>query len=77
MRLRRLKQHDASRDLARKRLARLPIPDALSWGDVCLAGVWRELEDYRKDSAPHRLDEARRGLQSMLGLMDDLQNRLP
>ncbi|MFI6496017.1 hypothetical protein [Nonomuraea typhae] len=48
----------------------------LDWVDNALAGVWKALEEYRKEPSLDQLDEAERGLQMTLGAIDDLRKRL-
>jgi hypothetical protein len=63
------------RERAAGRLERISRAEVLDWTDVSLSGVWKALEDYRKEPAADLLEEAERGLQMALGAVDDLRRR--
>lgn len=63
------------RERASKRLSALDKGMVLDWTDVCLAGVWKALEDYRKAPDEALLLEAESGLQQVLGAVDALRIR--
>jgi len=72
--LRKRPQPHAYRAKAASRMATLPTGDVLDWADAYAAEVWKGLEDYRK-GVPVALDEIERGLQCLLGIVDDLRRR--
>lgn len=63
------------RERASKRLSTHDKGFVLDWTDVCLAGVWKALEDYRKAPDTSLLKEAESGLQQVLGAVDVLRTR--
>jgi hypothetical protein len=66
---------DPLRAKAAKRLDRLATTDVLNWGDAVGSGLAKALDDYRREPSPDSLLEARRGAQSLLGVLDVLDRR--
>lgn len=66
---------DPVRAKVSKRLGRMAEVDVLDWADNVGSGVARALQDYRKDGSSESLAEARRGVQSLLGVLDALDAR--
>ncbi|WP_130335250.1 hypothetical protein [Streptomyces sp. BK022] len=66
---------DPVRGKVAKRLDRLPTGDVLDWADSVGSGLAKALDDYRKQATPESLLEARRGAQSLLGVLDVLSRR--
>ena len=67
------------RERARGRLAKVSRDEVFSWAELAMAGSWKALEDARgtADAALYEvsLEELERGLQQVLGAVDDLRNR--
>jgi hypothetical protein len=68
-------QHDPARRKARERMSRLPIGEILDWADQAGSGVAKALNDYRRDGTSESLEDARVGLQTLLGVVEELQSR--
>lgn len=66
---------DSVRAKAKKRLGRLQTVDILNWADQAGSGVAKALDDYRRIGTSESLEEARIGLESLLGLVEVLQER--
>lgn len=66
---------DSVRAKAFERMDRLSRTEILDWSDMAGSGVARALQDYRRHETPESLEEARMGLQSLLGCVDVLQKR--
>lgn len=66
---------DPVREKVAKRLDRLPTGDVLDWADSVGSGMARALGDYRRDGGLESLEEAHRGAQSLLGVLDVLSKR--
>ncbi|MDX3260823.1 hypothetical protein PV336_16520 [Streptomyces sp. MI02-2A] len=66
---------DPIRRKAASRLDRLPTADILDWADTVGSGLAKAIDDYRKQATPESLMEARRGAQSLLGVLDVLDRR--
>jgi len=66
---------DSVRAKAFERMDRLSRMEILDWADMAGSGVARALQDYRRHETPESLEEARIGLQSLLGCVDAIQKR--
>lgn len=60
---------------AQVRFSRISKAEVMDWVDNAMAGAWKAMEEYRKAPSLDQLDEAERGLQMVLGAVDDLRNR--
>lgn len=76
MRLRNRTAVSEPRKTAAKRMTRLGIGEAIAWGTTCLSGTWRAFEDFEKFRTLESLGEARKGLETMLGVVDALEARM-
>jgi hypothetical protein len=71
----RAREESPLRIKARKRMTRLPESDVLNWTDQAGTGVAKALDDYRRLGTPESLQEAREGLEALLGCIDALEGR--
>lgn len=68
-------RHDHNRRKARQRMSRLPTVEILDWADQAGSGVAKALNDFRRDGNRESLEEARIGMQALLGTVEELQSR--
>lgn len=68
-------QEDPARRKARERMTQLPRVEVLDWADQAGSGVAKALDDYRRHNTPESLEDARMGIQALLGVVDVLQGR--
>ena len=76
MRLRALRDPSAITVQARKRVSRLDSAAILQWADTAGAGIARALSDHQRDGSPDSLEDAYTGLLTMLGVVEELRDRL-
>ena len=60
---------------ARKRLQRLGKVEILDWCDQAGSGVFRTLDDYRRQGTQESLLEAEMGLEALLDAVQELLDR--
>ena len=63
------------RDKARRRVHGLSDEAILGWAEQCLTGSWQAVDAYRRTKDPDSLAEAHRGVQQLLGVLDELTSR--
>ncbi|MEV4575902.1 hypothetical protein AB0K16_21920 [Nonomuraea jabiensis] len=67
------------RERASERLQRVSRDEVFQWAEVAMAGAWKCLEDAHKttdaDELAVHLEELERGLQQVLGAVDNLRSR--
>ena len=66
---------DSVRDKARSRLQRLPVIDVLNWSDQAVNGLHQALDAYRRDADGAALEEARKAVSMLAGVVDTLEDR--
>ena len=75
MRLYRTKGAITAPTVAHQRLQRLQTVDVLNWSDQAGSGVFKALDDYRRLGTPESLQDARKGLEALIAVVDVLEAR--
>ena len=63
------------REKASARLATVSRQEVMDWAQVAIDAAWAALDAYQREPNPDSLEDVERGLQQVLGAVDDLRRR--